>query len=286
MRLARIAFALALLLLAARPALAASEIGYVEDFTGEASSYVIRRDGQELPVVLCMPLMQGDRLIVAGKGRALLRLADRPDPVVWTAADSGTALDAPGEPFWSPLLDWVVAKISPIDTQRRERVAANIRDDGGGEFGVPLLSGRQIIAAGERTLAIGWQKPVSPVQITITPRKRKPLVQRAKGVGGLWVSEPILLKPGVYRIEVSTPSQTVRGEIEAVDAGSLPAPPPELARIPGPLSAAASAIWLAGQNNGRFRLEAFQRVAGKASAGPVTAVRGALIDGAEIPAPP
>lgn len=286
MRIARIALALAVLLFTARFAFAGSEIGYVEDFTGDAGGYVIRRDGQELPVVLCVPLMKGDQLIVTGKGRALLRLADRPEPVVWTAADSATPLDAPGEPFWSPLLDWVVAKISPIDTQRRERVAANIRDDGGGEFAVPLIAKRQVVGAGERALAIGWQKPASPVQITITPKKGKPLVSRAKGVGGVWVSEPIRLKPGLYRIEVATPSRTVRGEIEAVDLSTLPVPPGELERIPGPLNAAASAIWLAGQNEGRYRLEAFQIVAQARAVGPVAAVRSALIDGSDIGPPP
>lgn len=286
MRIARIAFALAVLLFTARSAFAAAEIGYIEDFTGEASGYVVRRDGQDLPVVLCMPLMKGDQLIVSGKGRALVRLADRPEPVVWTAADSATPLEAPGEPFWSPLLDWVVAKISPIDTQRRERVAANIRDDGGGEFGVPLLAARQVVAAGERTLAIGWQKPASPVQITIMPKKGKPIVSKAKGVGGVWVSEPIMLKPGRYRIEVATPSRTVRGEFEAVDPGALPVPPGELERIPGPLSAAASAVWLAGQNDGRYRLEAFQILARAKPVGAVAAVRSALIDGSDIGPPP
>ncbi|MFO1088072.1 MAG: hypothetical protein U1E46_00670 [Hyphomicrobiales bacterium] len=268
---------------------AASEIGYVEDFAGPASGYRVIRSGTEVAMTICLPLMGGDKVqVIAPNGRIVLRLAGRSDPVVRTARDNETPLEeTPGSTtYWSAVFDWAVATLSPLDEQRRERISTTIRDDGGGDFGVPLLRSLQTMAAGERSISIGWTKPSQPVLVSLSTKSGKQLVS-GKGVGGLWTSPLVSLKPGSYRLEVAAPGAKVIGRLEVVKPQRLPDWPKDLANEDGsdPLAAAARALWLASQGDGAYALEAFQRVARSQPLGPTAVVRAALINGARINPP-
>ena len=115
---------------AVQPSWADGEIGYVEDFSGLASHYRVIHAGKEIPLQLCQPLYNGDTIeALDDKGRVSLRLLDHPNAVVWSRADKDTKFSAvvPKTSFWSGLMDWTVASLSPFDEQKRERVLTTIR---------------------------------------------------------------------------------------------------------------------------------------------------------------
>ena len=253
-------------LLLAFPAFADGEVGYVDDFRGDASAYKVIRADKEIEMQLLLPMHNGDLIEMASEdGSVTIRLAGQLPPLAWSKADSGKPLniEIPRASFWSNLMGETIAFISPLDREKREKVLANIRNDGDQAFAVPLLQLPQIIAAGNRTIAFGWQKPSQVVEISILLKPGKKIVSKAKGAGGLWVSPVLLLKPGNYRVEIAAGGKKVSGKITAADPAALPEIPAELRleTIPGPLRRTAQALWLARQDKGQYRLEALTMLA-------------------------
>jgi hypothetical protein len=271
-----------------QPARADNEIGYVEDFIGQASNYTVERGSEIISMKLLMPVYSGDRIeTLSEKGRVSLRLVDHPEPVVLSRADNGKPIPTlvPQEGFWSSVLTSTLAAISPFDQQKRERVLTAIRGDEG-EFGVPLLQTRQILASGQRSIALGWLKSTAVTEITITRKNGKKLVAKGKGVGGLWISPAIPLKPGPYRITVSAGNDSVTGEVEVIKSEDLPQLPADLTRgsIPEALRRVAQATWLAAQDKGQYRIEALQLIANDRSR-PAVVLTDALISGQSVHLP-
>jgi hypothetical protein len=240
----------------------ASEIGYIEDFVGPPSDYVLWRDGVSRAVALCLPVRNGDRIeALTDSGRVTVRLVDRSEPVVLTRAQRDTALtgQAPVKGFWSGLLDWTAASLSPFDSERRQRVSTNIRNDGGSGLAVPLLDRPQKIAAGQRSVTIGWLPAAGITEVRLGG-PRGTVLAGGKGVGGLWTSPTLDLTPGRYTLEVRNPAGLIKGALTIVPAARLPALPSDLTRteIPAPLRNVAQAAWLAAQDGGTYRLESLQ----------------------------
>ena len=274
----------------ASAARASGEIGYVEDFSGHADRYVVRRGDMAIPIRLCLPLLNGDQIeALDDTGRVSLRLIDHPKAVIWSRADKYTRITAvaPQASFWSGLMDWTMASLSPLDDQKRERVLTTIRNDGGAKFGVPLLQVPQVMAAGKRALMIGWLKPSAVAEISVTAKSGQRLVDRSKATGGLWTSPLLNLKPGTYRIEVATAAATARGEVRIVDGTEMPVLPEELTRdsVPEPLRHTSQALWLAAQDGGRYQLEAMQLIAKDRTVRPAELLLEALIGGAKFSLP-
>ncbi len=266
------------------------EIGYVEDFSGQADHYRVMRADKDIPIRLCLPLFNGDKIeALDDAGRVSLRLVDHPEAVIWSRVDKETPIKAvvPQTSFWSGFMDWTMASLSPFDTQRRERVLTSIRGDDGSEFGVPLLQVPQTMAAGKRVIIIGWLKPSSVTEISITAKGGHKLVDKSKGAGGVWASPALTLKAGTYRIAVATAAATVSGEIKVVDGQGMPQFPEELTResVPEPLLHTAQALWLAALEDGRYRLEALQLIAKDRTARPAVILMEALIDGKKFTLP-
>lgn len=254
------------LLLTASAAIADGEIGYVDDFHGPASAYKIVRNDASIGMALLLPIHNGDRIdMTSADGRVTIRLAGRPEPLVLTKADGGKQLkiDIPRASFWSNLMGETVAFISPLDQEKRQQVLANIRNDGDQEFAMPLLETPQIIGAGSRTIALGWQKPSQIIEVSILLKSGKKIISKAKGSGGLWISPVLALKPGSYRVEIAAGGKKVSGIITVADPAALPQIPEELRleTIPEPLRRAAQAVWLARQDEGQYRLEALMLLA-------------------------
>jgi hypothetical protein len=277
-------------LLLASPALADGEIGCVDEFRGDASAYKIIRADKELAMQLLLPMHNGDRIEMTNEdGSVTIRLAGQLPPLVWSKADSVNALsvEIPRASFWSNLMDETVAFISPLDRQKRQQVLANIRNDGNEAFAVPLLESPQTIAAGNRTIALGWQKPSQVVEISILSKSGKKIISKAKGSGGLWISPALALKPGNYRVEILAGGKKLSGKITAADPAALPEIPAELRfeTIPEPLRRTAQALWLARQDKGQYRLEALALLAGVRRSLSEKLVLEALIDGKKFELP-
>ncbi len=272
------------------PARASNEIGYVENFVGNADRYHVRRGTQVLPLKLCLPLLNGDHIeALDDTGRITLRLVGHPEPVVWSRGDKDTPITAnePKDNLLFAFLDWTMESLSPLDDEKRQRVLTTIRGDSGAIFDVPLLHVPQLIAAGKRSIFIGWLKPSEVVQISIVAKSGKRLVDNSKAAGGLWTSPVLDLKPGSYRMTVVAGNSTITGDIQVVNGTALPSFPEDLTRddIPDTMRRTVQALWLSAQTGGQYQLEALQLIGNDKDVRTAQILQGALIGGTKFNLP-
>jgi hypothetical protein len=240
------------------------EVGFIEAYAPEGAAMTLRRGDQIVPLRLCARVLQGDRiLLVRPDERVVLRLMDRPEPVVITAARGEYVVKAaaPAHSLLDGAWDSILDALNLLDTPERTRVSASIRS-GGGELKVPLLASPQTLVAGKRTLSLGWLPERLGVTVTIRSAKGAPLVSEAKGSGGVWTSTPLDLVPGDYTVEI-TPrgGKALSAPLHVVSPDKVPAIPAELTReaLPPAMRALGAATFLA-MKGPEWRLEAFQRV--------------------------
>lgn len=240
------------------------EVGFVESYAPEGAALTIRRGDQIVPLRLCARVLQGDIIrLIRPDERVVLRLMDRPDPVVVTAARGDYVVKAtpPARGLLDGAWDSILDAINLLDAPERTLVSASIRS-GGGELKVPLLASPQSLAAGKRMLTLAWLPERLGVGITIRPAKGAPLVSEAKGMGGSWTSPPLDLVPGDYTIEI-TPrgGKALSAPLHVISPDKLPPVPAELTRetLPPAMRALGAATFLARADK-QWRLEAFQRV--------------------------
>ena len=114
------------------------------------------------------------------------------------------------------------------------------------------------------------------------------LVSIGKGVGGLWASKELDLRPGRYVLSVTGPGGAISEDIAVADSAHFPEPPADLMRtdIPGTLRETARAVWFASQGK-QYLLEALQHVADESgNFKPADVVIDALIAGRRPQPPP
>lgn len=279
---------LVLSILAAEAGTQPVEIGYVESLDHKADAYSIRNGDTARKAAILAPILSGDVIrVLDPSAKMTIRLVDRPDAVVLSAANGETPIEAkpPEKSFWSGLLTWTGTSVEVFDDEQRQQVSASIRGDDAKELRAPLLATPQTIATGRRALAIGWLSP-KVVQIRILSKSGK-VIASGKGVGGLWTSPAVDWKAGNYRIEIAASGEKLTQTMQAVAPAKLPALPEALEApgIPAPLKAASTGAWLASQDP-RYLLEALQNVAPDAGTSrPARLLTIAFIDG-KRPTPP
>jgi hypothetical protein len=256
---------LALIAMAA-PAIAENpkgEIGYVEDLHRGSGAIILKRGQKTLAVSMCMPIMDGDIIVIPDQDATVtLRLVGHDTPVIRSKANNNLLIHGsmPTHSFWSASLSWAASAIRIFDSNQRESVALQIR--GAGFLAVPMFRQEQVVATGQRQISIAWLPRSTDAEIAIVRADDGHSIAAGTGVGGVWTSPTIDLLPGRYVVTVDHANQTVEGSIRAVRAGAMPALPRDLARseIPQPLRRAATAAWLAAQDDGRYLLESLQLV--------------------------
>ena len=259
-------FVLSALALAQPIAVAAAEqspeVGYVEDLPQVGLADVIVRAGGNVPLELLAPIHNGDTFTLGDpKAKVVLRLAGRADPVVVSQENKGDKIDAspPTRGYFIGLLSWVGSSIVIFDKGERMEMTAAIRGDGGDTLSAPMLQAPQVLAAGRRPIAVGW---LTPDVISIRFSMGGKTMAEGKGVGGLWVSPELELRPGRYVLSLKGPDGAISEDITVADAAYFPAPPADLTRtdIPGALGETAEGVWFASQGK-QYLLEALQHVA-------------------------
>ncbi len=264
------------------------EVGYVEDLGHVGPADVIVRNGGNVPLELLAPIHNGDTfMLTEPNAKVLVRLAGRPDPVAVSQANEGDKIDAspPAHGYFTGLLSWVGSSIVIFDKGERTQTTAAIRGDGGDTLSAPILQAAQVLAAGRRPIAVGW---LTPDVISIRLSNGSKTVAEGKGVGGLWVSPEVDLRPGKYVLALKGPDSAISVDVTVTDPVHFPVPPADLMRtdIPGPLGETAKGVWFAGQGK-QYLLEALQHVAGDSGHfKPADIVIDALIAGRQPQPPP
>lgn len=225
-----------------------AEIGYIASFNKPAESFILRRDGVDHPLSLLTPVRSGDVIEVRDPAaRITLRLVGRDNPVIVTQANDGQPLEgkAAERGLSDGLLGWAAETVAIFDRDERERVVANIRGGNGQTLTSPVMGVPQRLTAGRQVLAFGWTSP-RVVNVEVFDATGRNVIS-GKGVGPLWLSPPVELEPGRYRVKLTAGSQAMQQELIAVaQSGSLALPAEtEDASVPDELSSVAKAAYLA-----------------------------------------
>jgi hypothetical protein len=147
---------------------------------------------------------------------------------------------------------------------------------------VPILVPGARVIAGVRDLPLAWRGGCPPFVVKVLSGANS-LVYRESIAGWQVRLDDVPLTVGTYKVVVTdAQGRQLDTTLEAVKAG--PTVPPDLAADGSNLGITAQAIWLAGQDSGRWRLESFERLRPLIRAGDPLA--GSIGDGVLWGAPP
>jgi hypothetical protein len=189
-------------------------------------------------------------------------------------ANNGTLnLKGPGEfviPDARPLgkLAAIFQSLRPIlldDEHRLDGTAASRGGESCGKDGaavpaivVPILVPGARIVSGQRDLPLAWRGGCPPFEVRVLAG-RDSFIYRESIEGWQVRLDDVPLEPGQYTVTVTdAANRSYVGTLEAVATG--PAVPAELVADTTSLGVTAQAVWLARQDDGRWKLESFERL--------------------------
>jgi hypothetical protein len=262
------AFVATWLLLASAGAAAAGNetgVGVIGNYRPAAARYVLARlpKGEHVPVQIGAVVMAGDRLALPANALVTVQLAN----------NETLNLKGPGEfviPDASPLgkLAVIFQSLRPIlldDEHRLDGTAASRGGESCGKDGsavpaisVPILVPEARIVAGQRDLPLAWRGGCPPFEVRVLAG-RDSLVYRESIEGWQVRLDDVPLDPGQYTVTVTdAANRSFGGTLVAVATG--PTVPAELVADTTSLGVTAQAVWLARQDDGRWKLESFERL--------------------------
>lgn len=260
-------------------------VGRIEDFDGNVApferemadgpaiiipvAYTIIRDQKLVTVGFLTELQAGDMIVVNDpKHFLLVKFADNSKETVM-AKNSPYIVVSKGEvpSLWGNFKDWATQL-----TQRHqdEVTAVSISTKGGSNQSpiMPLLEVKteksaKVLVAGKRALYLTWKKGKANYQLTLKQGDQTLFTQSVKERD--FQLPELSFTPGDYQWSLSD-SEARQVEYSFTVVDRLPIYPKELSDDSlASLSAAArltlQAMWLAEQEQGRWSLEAYQRVA-------------------------
>lgn len=256
--------------------------------TGTRPAEVIRvvRGGRPVTTVtLGFDLLPGDKLFLTRPGSAVsLRYLSSGKRLIirWRPGQSGGAtpdhvvegnrsggLAGEGLAFVKALLG------SPDQSARRDAVMGSRGDpltcnNSSGESNAPtvfampaLASSQSFLSAGRRSIFVSWEGGAAPFEVTLQEASTGREVGRVGGVTGCSLrTERLDLRTGQYVLAVTDRNGTRLEETALVVVRAAPQAPSELSGVPEPMRTLYYATWLEQQEQGVWRFEAVQRVAG------------------------
>lgn len=240
-------------------------VGVIGNYRPAAARYVLTRlpKGEQVPVQIGAVVMAGDRLALPINALVTVQLAN----------NETLNLKGPGEfviPDTRPLgkLAVIFQSLRPIlldDEHRLDGTAASRGSESCGKDGsavpaiaVPILVPGARIVAGQRDLPLAWRGGCPPFEVRVLAG-RDSLVYRESIEGWQVRLDDVPLESGQYTITVTdAANRSYAGTLEAVATG--PDLPAELVADTTSLGVTAQAVWLARQDDGRWKLESFERL--------------------------
>ena len=246
----------------------AAEIGIIQSYTPPKQQYILRRGvgHLQIPIGLSAPVMNGDEFEVRGAaGRIVVKLAGDSQPVIISRNNSPykIAVDTTTRPFWTGLLSWFA---TVIDAEFQTQIKADLyttSSRGLHKLTAPILLTPQKLAAGRRSLTVGWLSDGSTVRVRLLRKPANDPLLEGASTTRQWTSPLFDFAPGLYRLELaSAEGERVTGTLEFLDPHSLPALANNdlPAAAPNELRATAAAAWLASRDDGEYVLESLQAV--------------------------
>jgi hypothetical protein len=240
-------------------------VGVIGNYRPTAARYVMTRlpKGEKVPVQIGAIVMAGDRLVLPANASVTVQLAN----------DETLNLKGPGDfvmPDARPLgkLAVIFQSLRPVlldDEHRLDGTAASRGGESCGKDGsavpaisVPILVPAARIVAGQRDLPLAWRGGCPPFEVRVLSGSDS-LVYRESIEGWQVRLDDVPLGPGQYTVTVTdAANRSYAGSLEAVATG--PVVPADLLADTTSLGVTAQAVWLARQDDGRWKLESFERL--------------------------
>ena len=249
-------------------------VGYVEQLSGDLTSFALERAGKAVPLQLLMPVQVGDRVVVRGPGnRILFRCANRRLTV--TETDSPFVIPpAPSPPGFLMRLGTLLldlgSRLMAQQTRSVTKTSTSTRGDDG-PLGLPMLEGGASRLTNDLTRwSLAWRGGEPPYAVTLETTGAVPReLFKAEGIESPRIAVPAPHGDfsGFVRLSVvDHAGEAVEANFEVVPAGQLPSTDESIrqAEVPAQLHALLQADFLIKEDAKRWSFQAYQSVAGLA----------------------
>ncbi|MGD8312776.1 MAG: hypothetical protein PVJ66_09280 [Gammaproteobacteria bacterium] len=243
--------------------------GWIDGFDGPAEAYTLERGGEAIAVAVYLPVYVGDR-IQAAEGH-VLKIGKSDGTVlsidhsigIFTIEEADQPATALGN-----FLQWAGSWFERyVDSTQTDSMVSSMVSRG--EKGPPISmslfpTGQARMLAGNRTIALYWDGGEPPFGLVLRGREASDPLLKVDGIDqGRTSIGPLDFQVGTYYLEVSDTDEVEIVRIDVVTDDSFPARPAEMqdAGMPNEVLNNLEAMWLAGQGDGEWVLEGYQRVA-------------------------
>lgn len=240
---------------------AAAGVGVVAEYRPAAGRFQLSRapGGETLPVRIGTVVEAGDRIRLPTGASVKLQLADGKvkdlqGPGEFTVPDAGP-LGRLASIFQSlPKLFDDEYRLSGTAASRGGEQCSESAT--AGAISVPILVPGSRVVARERDLPLAWRGGCPPFVVTLRSGSDR-LVHRESIEGWQVRLDDVMLSPGQYAVQITDAAgKRYEALLEAVAAA--PVIPSELRGDTSNLGVTAQALWLAGEDAGRWRLDSFE----------------------------
>jgi hypothetical protein len=240
---------------------AAAPVCHVEDVQGQVR---LERGGRPGPsLVSYLPLYPGDRLLLQNRASHVTLLCGGERLEIDTAKFPYQIRSRASAPsLRENLLSWLGEFFAAWEP--REEELASLAARGEGRLALPLITEEAPeIAAGRTVLCLGWKGGEPPYRVrVVTADPGEPVCFGEARARHASIRCKSALAGGAYELEVvDAKGQKVRAHLQVRASSTFPVPPPGLKTAAGDLAGQTlEAGWLAAAGDGRFALEAAQRI--------------------------
>jgi len=241
--------------------------GWIDRFDGPVDAYTVQRGEQEVPVAIYLPVYIGDRIRIT-EGHELI--IGRSDGSTLTLHHSNKAyvVDKPDSSvsMLDNFLEWAGGWFGKYtDNTHGEHIVGLIsRGDEGPPISMSLFpTGHAHMLSGKRRITLYWVGGKPPFSIRIRNNNKSDPILKQEGLKeGRTTIGPLDFSVGSYYLEVNDAREVEIVRIDVLADDASPVMPSEIrnANMPKEVMNTLEAMWLAGQDDGNWVLEAYQRV--------------------------
>lgn len=240
-------------------------VGIVANYRPAAGRFNFSRTpgNETIPVRIGTVVNAGDKITLPAGATVIVNLADE---TVRNFDGPGTLTVPDARPL-GKIASFFLSIPALFDNQYRLSGTAASRGagdcgDAGSEhdspINIPMLASGANITAGVRDLPLAWQGGCAPYNVSVVSGKQ--VIARRAGVAGQMTRlDKVALPVGRYTVTITdAANKRFETTLEARQRG--PAMPTDLTGDQTPLGVIAQAVWLAEQDQGRWRLDSFEQL--------------------------
>lgn len=245
-------------------------VGYIEQLAGEMASFSLERAQKSLSLALLLPVQSGDRLIVQGSGKVLLRCGNR--RITVTERESPFVIPrSESPPGFLMRLGTLLMDLGSRLTAQQVRTVTKTSTSSRGEdepLTLPFFEGGTSQVANDLTaLAVAWRggEPPYVVELASADSAHRVLIEK-EGVQLQRVRLPVpgrRLRERFLRLSIhDSTGQEVEAVFELIPAELVPSSDRSLkqSKVPANLRVLLQADLLMKQDSERWSYQAYQFV--------------------------